>query len=359
MLSKNKASAMFSFIDLHFDASVSLSSCNRPEDKGTIAVVNHNTLNLTHFQKAVLPPPMFQFSLLIKQISTISYTTFSQNYIICRSHNIFIRIPNQPDQINNYQIMEILHEIVQDYFNLKNAFIYIQNHETCDFDIIIVCEDIIGTDKDNLIEIKVEKQGFTLVDFKKFEIDKISCIFPNAFLTYEGRQASSDEEGKSTNSYYFSNQIVNLFEKEEEKENKIYIFVLSLEGKLFKFYPSFISNGLTEEAAIEKHWLNYEHKLHPSLKSTFINGKESIIGLARNNKLFINDKLFCTGCISFALYLNFLMFVKSAEKNYLFYIYDLNRALPFTASVCYDSNLNMNRKKIHPFLHNLAVMIIM
>ena len=60
-----------------------------------------------------------------------------------------------------------------------------------------------------------------------------------------------------------------------------------------------------------------------------MSGKEAVVGLAQNMRLFVNDKLLSNECTCFQLSQSFLAFVNSsAGLLHELHIYDLNRALP-------------------------------
>jgi hypothetical protein len=65
------------------------------------------------------------------------------------------------------------------------------------------------------------------------------------------------------------------------------------------------------------------------LQSAFVSGKEVVVGLTANMRLYINNVLFSNECTAFTLTQNFLTFLTSSSGlSHLLYIYDLNRNLP-------------------------------
>ena len=69
------------------------------------------------------------------------------------------------------------------------------------------------------------------------------------------------------------------------------------------------------------------------LQTALVSGKEAIIALTPNLRLYINGVLFSIECTSFMLTQNFLAFINSSSGlSHLMYIYDLNRKLPQSLS---------------------------
>lgn len=65
------------------------------------------------------------------------------------------------------------------------------------------------------------------------------------------------------------------------------------------------------------------------IQATLISGKECVVGLTQQMKLYINNKLFSNQCTSFHLSQTFLSFTNSTEGlSHLLYNYDLNKKLP-------------------------------
>jgi hypothetical protein len=69
------------------------------------------------------------------------------------------------------------------------------------------------------------------------------------------------------------------------------------------------------------------------IQAALISGKEVVIGLTANLRLYINDKIFSNECTSFFLSQTFLAFVNSTSGlMHEMLIYDLNRMLPKPAN---------------------------
>ena len=69
------------------------------------------------------------------------------------------------------------------------------------------------------------------------------------------------------------------------------------------------------------------------MQSAFLSGKEVVIGLTANLRLYINGHLFSNECTCFLLTQNFLMFVNSTSGlSHELFVYDLNKSLPVPSS---------------------------
>ena len=102
-------------------------------------------------------------------------------------------------------------------------------------------------------------------------------------------------------------------------------FILQLTDKSVKK----LSTDLKIGSEIEEQDLFTLQHLVVKLQTCFVSGKEAIIGLTPNLRLYINSVLFSNECTSFMLTQNFLAFVNSSSGlQHLLYIYDLNRKLP-------------------------------
>ena len=65
------------------------------------------------------------------------------------------------------------------------------------------------------------------------------------------------------------------------------------------------------------------------MQTALVNGKEVVVALTSNMRLYVNNILFPNECTAFMLTQNFLAFVNSSSGlSHLLYIYDLNRRLP-------------------------------
>ena len=102
-------------------------------------------------------------------------------------------------------------------------------------------------------------------------------------------------------------------------------FILQLTDKSVKKLSTDLKIGSEME---EQDLFTLQH-LVVKLQTCFVSGKEAIIGLTPNLRLYINSVLFSNECTSFMLTQNFLAFVNSSSGlQHLLYIYDLNRKLP-------------------------------
>ena len=69
--------------------------------------------------------------------------------------------------------------------------------------------------------------------------------------------------------------------------------------------------------------------LFTQMKACLVSGKQVVVGLTSNLRLFLNGQLFSNECTSFLLTQNFLAFVNSTSGlMHEMFIYDLNRPLP-------------------------------
>ena len=65
------------------------------------------------------------------------------------------------------------------------------------------------------------------------------------------------------------------------------------------------------------------------LQSALLSGKEVVVGLSANLRLYINGHLFSNECTCFLLSQNFILFVNSTSGlSHELFIYDLNKPLP-------------------------------
>ena len=69
------------------------------------------------------------------------------------------------------------------------------------------------------------------------------------------------------------------------------------------------------------------------LQSALLSGKEVVVGLSSNLRLYINGHLFSNECTCFLLTQNFLLFVNSTSGlSHELFMYDLNKPLPVPSS---------------------------
>jgi hypothetical protein len=86
--------------------------------------------------------------------------------------------------------------------------------------------------------------------------------------------------------------------------------------------------SLSEQTVDERDLFTLQHQCI-KLQSLVISGKEGVVSLTPNMRLYINGHLFSNECTSFMLTQNFLAFVNaSSGLQHLLFIYDLNRKLP-------------------------------
>lgn len=65
------------------------------------------------------------------------------------------------------------------------------------------------------------------------------------------------------------------------------------------------------------------------INAAYLSGKEVVVGLTQNLRLYLNDKVFSNECTSFQLNQFFLAFINTTSGlSHELFIYDLNRTLP-------------------------------
>jgi hypothetical protein len=65
------------------------------------------------------------------------------------------------------------------------------------------------------------------------------------------------------------------------------------------------------------------------MQTCLVSGKEAVVGLTTNLRLYLNDKLFSNECTSFLLSQNFFTFINSTSGlSHELFLYDLNKPLP-------------------------------
>ena len=70
------------------------------------------------------------------------------------------------------------------------------------------------------------------------------------------------------------------------------------------------------------------------MQTARISGKEVVIGLTQNMRLYVNGHLFSNECTCFSVHENFLLFVNSTSGlMHELFIYDLNKKLPRPSGV--------------------------
>lgn len=268
-----------------------------------VAVADSNAVYVTHFDKTVIPPPMFNHQLSLPNEATVLKACYSASYFACLTHSSIVLFPvsdyQKPIVLTDKELAETLVDFTATQFLLLEC--------VGELYVIVAVPDK-DAKQDQVFIMKIVNDKIDKV--VRLITKKIITVCPNAKYT-----ASKREDLAGVNMGYFS-LIPSQVPSDEE-----YILV-QYEDKSIYYLPFAAETP-------ELLYLDTSPQLFQQMAAVRVSGKESVIGLTEGRRLYANSVLFSTDVTSFLVSDDLLFLTRSTSgTSHLLYVYDLLSSLP-------------------------------
>ena len=344
LYSDNNFSTIHTF-DFKLDYCVSLNNNNFRNDPCSVIVVAGSNLKYSHLKYGSIPPPMCHEEIITELTYPYFINTYlNRTYLLTnKSIQIYEESSNKVNKIFHSEILEdfkygkcmmIKETNISSYILLINT----DNNTATNNLIIIELENFITNRKSTFIKINKSTIGKTLALFNSIEKD---CLYDKDFFNIiakvnpiknttnnldnliEGLGSSSIGQSSSG----FQNNMRMLDELEEMREsNSREISNTEIENEILFYSVSINQFGKRSVIYNSLNLLNFTCKeinqicdiQHDPLKisSIFVGGKERIIMLCRNYKLYFEDQFIANEVTSYIIYQKFLLVTQNSNTPY-------------------------------------------